>query len=152
MTYPLKLALIYGSTREGRFCDIVANWAANEIWGRGDFSLDLIDPAELDLPFRPEQHDGAGPLQLKSRLEHADAFIIVTPEYNHSYPAPFKFLIDSAYREWQAKAHASDQTPIVLRALKDRIWGYSQGLPRDFDQGSRGAGSKQRDVAMSQPD
>ena len=41
--------------------------------------------------------------ELKERLERADAFIIVTPEYNHGYPAPLKHLIDSVNKEWQAK-------------------------------------------------
>ncbi|MBO1909241.1 NAD(P)H-dependent oxidoreductase [Microvirga sp. 3-52] len=103
MNTPIKVALIYGSTREGRFCDTVANWTANEIWRRNDFSLDLIDPAELDLPPRHGGSDHPALAGFRRRLGDADAFIIVTPEYNHGYPAPLKFLIDSAYREWQAK-------------------------------------------------
>jgi NAD(P)H-dependent FMN reductase len=103
MNEPIKAALIYGSTREGRFCDRVANWAANEVWSRNDFILDLIDPAKLDLPLRPGHGNAASQGDLRRRLAHADAFIVVTPEYNHGYPAPLKLLIDSADREWQAK-------------------------------------------------
>jgi NAD(P)H-dependent FMN reductase len=99
----IKVALIYGSTREGRFCDTVANWTANEIWSRNDFRLGLIDPAELNLPTTHGRKDDAALLNLRRRLDDADAFIVVTPEYNHGYPVPLKFLIDSAYREWQAK-------------------------------------------------
>jgi NAD(P)H-dependent FMN reductase len=103
MNSPLKLALIYGSTREGRFCDMVANWAAGEIWSRNDFHLDVIDPAELGLPLHQGQEDAAALPNLRRRLGEADAFVVVTPEYNHGYPATLKFLIDSVYREWQAK-------------------------------------------------
>ncbi len=103
MNTPLKLALIYGSTREGRFCDTVANWAAEEIWSRNDFHLDVIDPAELGLPSSQGQDDAAALAELRRRLGAADAFVVVTPEYNHGYPAPLKFVIDSAHREWQAK-------------------------------------------------
>jgi NAD(P)H-dependent FMN reductase len=103
MNTPLKLALIYGSMRQGRFCDTVANWAANEIWSRNDFFLDVIDPEALDLPLRYGQDDHPALVDVRRRLAEADAFIVVTPEYNHGYPAPLKFLIDSAYREWQAK-------------------------------------------------
>lgn len=39
----------------------------------------------------------------RSRLAHADAFVVVTPEYNHGYPAPLKAAIDAAHAEWQAK-------------------------------------------------
>jgi NAD(P)H-dependent FMN reductase len=103
MNTPLKLALIYGSMRQGRFCDTVANWAANEIWSRNDFFLDVIDPDELGLPLRHGPDDYVALADLRRPLADADAFIVVTPEYNHGYPAPLKFLIDSAYREWRAK-------------------------------------------------
>ncbi len=40
---------------------------------------------------------------LTRRLAQSDAFVIVTPEYDHGYPAALKFLIDSIYDPWQAK-------------------------------------------------
>ena len=45
MDQPLKIGLIYGSTRPGRFCDVVANWVAEQVWNHERFALDLIDPA-----------------------------------------------------------------------------------------------------------
>lgn len=103
MTSPLNLALVLGSAREGRMCDRVAAWAAEEIRGHGGFSLDILDPITLDLPFRPGRRDAPAVQALKRRIDAADAFVIVTPEYNHGYPAALKGLIDSAYAEWQAK-------------------------------------------------
>ena len=99
----IKIALIYGSTREGRFCDKVAEWALREIAGQGEFSVDVIDPAALGLPDRHTSAGSAELIELNQRIRQADGFIIVTPEYNHSYPAPLKFLIDSVYEHWQAK-------------------------------------------------
>ena len=99
----IRIALIYGSTREGRFCDTVMNWVVAEINGRCDFELELIDPATLDLPQRHLKEESVAIIGLRHRLARADAFIVVTPEYNHSFSAPLKFLIDSAYSEWQAK-------------------------------------------------
>lgn len=99
----INVALIYGSTREGRFCDKVARWAGARIASRAEFSLDVIDPAALALPTRHEREDSAGLTALKQRLDRADAFVVVTPEYNHGYPAALKFLIDSIYDQWQAK-------------------------------------------------
>jgi len=99
----LQVALIYGSTREGRLCDKVGGWAALEIAGRSGLALDVIDPAMLALPHRhqrEETHDLAG---LRQRIESADGFVVVTPEYNHSYPAALKFLIDSFHAPWHAK-------------------------------------------------
>jgi NAD(P)H-dependent FMN reductase len=99
----IKVALIYGSTREGRFCDTVAQWACAQIARQEEFSLDVIDPAELAFSARYERIENAGLAALKTRIGRADACVVVTPEYNHGYPAPLKHLIDSVYDEWQAK-------------------------------------------------
>ena len=95
MDQPLKIGLIYGSTRPGRFCDVVANWVAEQVWNHERFALDLIDPAA--------QSDRT---ELAGQIDRADGFIVVTPEYNHSYPAALKGLIDEARREWHAKSVA----------------------------------------------
>lgn len=99
----IRLALLLGSTREGRFCGVVADWAARQIGRHTDFSLDVVDPALLDLPQHLERNCSPALAALKRRLNEADAFVIVTPEYNHGYPAVLKQLIDSAYGVWQAK-------------------------------------------------
>jgi NAD(P)H-dependent FMN reductase len=123
MNSPLKLGLIYGSTREGRFCDTIANWAAEEIWSRNDFHLDLIDPAKLGLSPHQGLEDAVALAHLRQRLREADAFVVVTPEYNHGYPAPLKFLIDSAHSECRY-AHTrenarSPQLPLLPRMVDD---------------------------------
>jgi NAD(P)H-dependent FMN reductase len=94
----LRVALIYGSTRKGRFCDKVAAWAAQEIAGRGEFSVHIIDP---QTPSPSEDVEDLPSLQ--EQIEEADAFVVVTPEYNHGYPAPLKALIDSVGAEWRGK-------------------------------------------------
>jgi len=96
MDKKIKVALIYGSTRKGRFCDTVAEWAAKEIADRAEFSLELIDPAQ-------ERGDTVDERSLHQRVAEADAFVVVTPEYNHGYPAPLKALIDSVGAEWRGK-------------------------------------------------
>lgn len=103
MDEPLRLALIYGSTRAGRFCDTVGSWVAGEIARQPGFVVDLVDPATLELPARHEGEDGPALAALEQRLAAADVFLLVTPEYNHSFPAALKFLIDSVYEPWQAK-------------------------------------------------
>lgn len=91
MTGDIEVALIYGSARPGRFCDVVARWVTEEMLTYPGFSLRVIDPAEPNLE------------TLSERIAQADAFIVVTPEYNHGYTAPLKALIDSTYAEWHAK-------------------------------------------------
>lgn len=96
MNEKIGVALIYGSAREGRVCDKVGAWVSGELKQHGDFSQDLIDALAL-------QSGALSVAALKNRIGRADAFVIVTPEYNHSYPAPLKRLIDSVYDEWKAK-------------------------------------------------
>lgn len=99
----ITVALILGSAREGRFCDTVAAWTRAQIAKRHEFSLKTIDPAELVLAGHQRQRPNDDQASLRQRLGQADAFVVVTPEYNHGYPAALKALIDSAGAEWQAK-------------------------------------------------
>lgn len=99
----IDIALIYGSAREGRFCDTVAAWAATRIERAGGLAVDVIDPAEADVARAVDGKDPAARAALRARIGRADAFVVVTPEYNHSFPAPLKALIDSAKQEWEAK-------------------------------------------------
>jgi NAD(P)H-dependent FMN reductase len=96
----IRIGLIYGSTRKGRFCDKVVAWAAEQIEATGKYTVDNIDPA-LVLPHEGDHRQGS--TNLWQRMAMADAFVVVTPEYNHGYPAPLKSLIDSVGAEWQAK-------------------------------------------------
>jgi NAD(P)H-dependent FMN reductase len=77
---PLKLAVIVASNREGRFGPVVADWLLGRTAERDDFTVDVVDLADIDLP---------------TSLSH--------PEYNHSFPASLKSLIDWHFTEWQAK-------------------------------------------------
>ncbi|HEU0221218.1 MAG TPA: NAD(P)H-dependent oxidoreductase [Paracoccaceae bacterium] len=99
----IRLALIYGSAREGRLCDRVAGWAAAEIARQGEIALDIIDPVALDLPAGNGHGDKRAVEVLSAKVEAADAFLVVTPEYNHGYPAALKNLIDAVYEPWAGK-------------------------------------------------
>ncbi len=93
MSPKTKLGLIYGSAREGRFCDTMVNWAAAEIAGDGRFAANRIDPRDLD----------RNRAEIARSLDEADAFVIVTPEYNHGYTGALKSLIDAYSQQWQIK-------------------------------------------------
>ncbi|MFF3259744.1 NADPH-dependent FMN reductase [Streptomyces sp. NPDC002932] len=104
---PLKVAVILASNREGRFAPVVADWFRSRTDAHPGIGTDLLDVAALDLPtalsYRPGPEDRALLADVSARLAAADAFVVVTPEYNHSYPAPLKNLIDWHHAEWQAK-------------------------------------------------
>ncbi|MBW1599139.1 NADPH-dependent FMN reductase [Streptomyces sp. JJ38] len=109
-TAPLRLAVITGSVREGRFGPTVTSWFAQEAREHGGFEVDVVDLAEHPLPLvMPGWGGEADPetvrhqRELSRRLAEADAFVVVTPEYNHSFPASLKNGIDWFREEWQAK-------------------------------------------------
>jgi NAD(P)H-dependent FMN reductase len=79
------------------------NWLVHELAAHPHFLPEVIDPLELDLPMRHEKQASPAVAELRQRVARADGFIVVTPEYNHGYPAPLKFLIDSVGAEWEAK-------------------------------------------------
>src|SRR5215467_770508 len=106
MNPKLRLAVIYGSTRPERLCDKVATWSAHQISARPEFALDLIDPAASQAKGANQSGDSFDPDWLRQHIGEADAFLVVTPEYNHGYPAALKSLIDSVGSEWHAKPAA----------------------------------------------
>ncbi|MGK5632894.1 NADPH-dependent FMN reductase [Streptomyces sp. URMC 123] len=99
----MRLAVVIGSVREGRFGPTVARWFVEEAHQHGQFEVDVIDLAEEELPEILSEQRPPGMATLGRRLAEADAFVMVTPEYNHAYPASLKHLIDWHYAEWQAK-------------------------------------------------
>jgi NAD(P)H-dependent FMN reductase len=102
----IRLAIIIGSTRNGRFGPTVADWFAAHARRHTNLDVDRIDLAEARLPETLPDHDENLPAPVRAlarRLAAADAFVVVTPEYNQSFPAPLKTAIDWYYDEWKAK-------------------------------------------------
>jgi NAD(P)H-dependent FMN reductase len=98
-----RLAVIIGSVREGRVGPAIAHWFAGAAGQHGLFDIDIVDLADFRLPLdmsRESEHDGDA---LAARLDEADAFAVVTPEYNHGYPAALKNAIDWTTTQWRAK-------------------------------------------------
>ncbi|MEU0874764.1 NADPH-dependent FMN reductase [Nocardia brasiliensis] len=109
----LKLAVIIGSVREGRFGPVVAEWFVEHAGNHGAFEVDVIDLAEAHIPLAlpevppaldPNPERPAGMADLTRRLTEADAFVIVTPDYNRSIPAALKAVIDWHFTQWDSKA------------------------------------------------
>jgi NAD(P)H-dependent FMN reductase len=105
-----RLTIIIGSTRPGRAGLPIATWFADRARSHGAFDVDLVDLAELDLPLLDEpnhprlrRYTQQHTKDWSATVDAGDAFVIVTPEYNHSYPAPLKAVIDAHFREWLGK-------------------------------------------------
>ncbi|GLW90312.1 NADPH-dependent FMN reductase [Actinokineospora globicatena] len=101
-----RIAVIIGSVRKGRFGPVIANWFTDRVREYGGVDIDLIDLAEHPLPTsltEPDETTAASAAALAERLGAADGFVLITPEYNHSYPASVKAAIDWTGVPWQAK-------------------------------------------------
>ena len=103
---PLRVALVIGSVREGRVGSSVARWAATHAERRADLEIDVVDLRDLDLPARLPDDPTPGQREWVERVGRADAFLIVTPEYNRGIPASLKHAIDAVREEWYAKPAA----------------------------------------------
>ncbi|MFJ8472816.1 NADPH-dependent FMN reductase [Kitasatospora sp. NPDC094011] len=106
----LDVAVVLGSTRNGRFGPVVADWLIGHLEARGDMTADLVDLAATPLPTVMPSWGAELPEQerellaaVSPRLAAADAFVFVTPEYNHSFPAPLKNAIDWHNQQWHGK-------------------------------------------------
>ncbi|MEV0845938.1 NAD(P)H-dependent oxidoreductase [Streptomyces sp. NPDC049954] len=104
---PLRTALIVGSNRDGRFGPVIADWVLSRMASRPGLVPATVDVGTTTLPTAITSRPGPEPARALSAtsaaLAAADAFLVLTPEYNHSYPAPLKNLIDWHFDEWQAK-------------------------------------------------
>ncbi|MCT2276162.1 NADPH-dependent FMN reductase [Micromonospora chalcea] len=127
---PLRLAVIIGSTREGRAGDRIGRWFLGQARRRAGLDVREVDLARYDLPAVLPAEPTPGMREFAGQVARAEAFVVVTPEYNHSFPASLKQAIDVAYDEWQAKPvgfvsygcrsigmHAVDQLRTVFTAL-----------------------------------
>ncbi|MCD0442168.1 NAD(P)H-dependent oxidoreductase [Glycomyces sp. A-F 0318] len=111
MSDRLNLAVIIGSTREGRWAPAPAAWIAGVARQHGGFDVDLVDLLDADLPqhlseqdmWNTESDQSAPVAALSERLHRADAFIVIAGEYNMSIPASLKHAIDYYMDEWAAK-------------------------------------------------
>src|SRR3954454_11360771 len=105
-----KLLVIVASTRPGRIGLPIGQWFCERVRSHGAFEVDFADLGEINLPLfdeplhpRLRQYTHQHTKAWSARVEAADAFVIVTPEYNHSFPAPIKNAIDYLNHEWQHK-------------------------------------------------
>ncbi len=108
----IKIQVILGSTRPNRKSEMVGKWVLGEISKNPEIEAELVDLRDFPLPFYNEV---AGPQGLQGnfsveiakkwgeKIKEADGYIIITPEYNHGYPAVLKNALDYAYFEWNNK-------------------------------------------------
>lgn len=102
-TRPLSVPVILGTTRKGRMSRHAAEFVAGQLRKRDGVTTELIDIAELHLPV-DDAGEGIKDGRFSAAVERADAIVIVTPEYNHSFPGLLKHVLDSCLKEYIHKA------------------------------------------------
>lgn len=107
----IKIAIILGSTRPNRAGEAVARWAFDNAQKRNDAQFELIDLKDFNLPLLDEpvppsmgQYSKPHTKAWAEKIAPFDAFVFVTPEYNHGTSGALKNAIDYLYREWNNKA------------------------------------------------
>ena len=123
----LKLQVIVGSTRPTRAADRVAPWVERRAGERPEFDVDVLDLRDWPLPFFQEHIGTLGDISdptysepivrlWNQQLKLADAYLIITAEYNHSVPGQLKNALDNVF---------------VSFAMRNKPWafvGYSGGV------------------------
>ena len=107
----IRLGIIVGSTRPGPKAEAVARWVHGIANKRGDAEIEVVDIEEFKLPLLDEpippsrgQYNNQHTKVWAAKIGSFDAYVFVTPEYNHGTSGALKNAIDYLYREWNNKA------------------------------------------------
>jgi len=107
----INVAIIIGSTRPGRNAEAVARWVYGIAKKRGDAQYEVVDIQDFNLPLLDEpvppsmrQYSKPHTKAWAAKIASFDAYVFVTPEYNHAPSGALKNALDYLYSEWNNKA------------------------------------------------
>lgn len=109
----MKIGIVIGSIREGRFGESVGAWVKSVADKRSDAEYEIIDLKSFDVPLLTsntmpgmanKKYDSPQVTAWSQAIDACDAYVFVTPEYNHGVPGAFKNAVDSLGSEWMGKA------------------------------------------------
>jgi NAD(P)H-dependent FMN reductase len=121
MTGTITLAVLGGTTREQRRSIAAAQYVAAVAEGHTDVAeVIFVDPKDFNFPGDGNDPEGKDP-RYSAIVEKADAFFVVTPEYNHSFPGSLKRMLDSELQLYNHK-------PIALAGVSDGNWGGTRAV------------------------
>jgi NAD(P)H-dependent FMN reductase len=105
------IQVILGSTRNGRFGEKAAAWVMDRVGAQDDLVAELVDLREYPMEFYDQERPPAygdrdyppGVERWANRVDQADGYLVITPEYNHGYPAVLKNALDAVFPEFNRK-------------------------------------------------
>lgn len=107
-----KIGIVIGSVRDGRKGGQVGRWVEGQAANRPDAKYEVIDLRSFDVPplttavhpmAAKKSYESAGVQEWSDAVDSCDAYVFVTPEYNHGVPGAFKNAVDSLGPEWIGK-------------------------------------------------
>ncbi|MFT4260844.1 MAG: NADPH-dependent FMN reductase [Candidatus Woesearchaeota archaeon] len=110
-TKKFNIKIIIGSVREGRFAKTAGDWAKNQLENK-DLDVEIIDLKDYEMPFfneaqspmyKQEPYKNETVAKFTKKIAQADAYLVVTPEYNHSTSGVLKNAFDWVGEEWYRK-------------------------------------------------
>jgi len=130
----LNLKIIIGSTRPARAADQVISWIVPVARAHGGFDVEVADLREWDLPIFGETLATVGDFmnpvfsapvvkRWNSMIAEGDAFLVITPEYNHSLPAVLKNAIDTVFATFAFRTK-----PVACVAYSGGIGGGTRAI------------------------
>ncbi|MFT4532629.1 MAG: NAD(P)H-dependent FMN reductase [Candidatus Saccharimonadales bacterium] len=111
----LRILVLAGTTREQRKSIHAAKFVKEIGETYEDVEIDFVDPKDLVLPGDGNDPEGKDP-KYTEKTEKADAFFIITPEYNHSFPGSLKRMLDSELSNYIHK-------PVAIAGVSAGMWG-----------------------------
>ena len=99
----LYIPLILGTGREGRYSEKAVNFVLGEIRKRPEIETELIDVRDYRLTATDNTETSPTAKKFEEKVLKADGFIIVSPEYNHSYPGELKMMLDMLFEQYAKK-------------------------------------------------
>src|SRR5438445_378095 len=109
--FMIRMGIIIGSTRPGRNGAAVAKWVYEIAQKRSDAAFELVDIKDFNLPLLDEpvppsrgQYTKEHTKAWAAKIDSFDAYVFVTPEYNHGTSGALKNAIDFLFKEWSNKA------------------------------------------------
>lgn len=115
MDQKITIAVLMGTTRTQRRSAVAARYIADFAGKLPNVEVVLVDPLEFNFPGDGNDPEGKDP-RYGAIVDKADAFFIVTPEYNHSFPGSLKRMLDSELEYYNHK-------PVALAGVSDGNWG-----------------------------
>lgn len=114
------IAVIAGTIRPKRRSHKVAEWVAQQGQGIDNVEIIYVDPVSFNFPSEGDDEDAKDP-RFSEIVARADGFLIVTPEYNHSFPGSLKRMLDSEFDNYLHKA-------VAICGVSNGDWGGTRAV------------------------